>query len=129
MPFVFETCESRVPRTGARTIPSGIESAAALLEALDTALDLPDYFGQNWDALDECIQDLSWIPPGPVVLVHEDLPLRNDREALVVYLSILRDAIDKWAVDGSRSLVVVFPGAVESEVQMILEKGGAEPGC
>ncbi len=32
----------------------------ALFERLATALEFPDWFGHNWDALADCLGDLSW---------------------------------------------------------------------
>ncbi len=32
-----------------------------LMTTMKEALSLPEYFGMNWDALDEAIKDLSWL--------------------------------------------------------------------
>ena len=53
-------------------VPAGIKNKSALMDALFEGLQFPDYFGRNWDALDECICDLSWLPPGDVILIHKD---------------------------------------------------------
>jgi RNAse (barnase) inhibitor barstar len=36
-----------------------IESKGDLLAAIATALDFPEYFGHNWDALDECLGEVT----------------------------------------------------------------------
>lgn len=45
----------------------GLGDKAALLAALGRALDFPAYYGENWDALEECLLDLSW-RQGPLCL-------------------------------------------------------------
>src|SRR5436190_856550 len=38
-----------------------IRSKADFLTAFAKSLQFPDYFGHNWDALDDSITDLSWL--------------------------------------------------------------------
>ncbi len=101
-------------------LPRGIQNKGALLNAVSDALCFPDYFGGNWDALEECIRDLSWLPEGDVVLRHGDLPLSMDRSGASTYLSILKGAIEKWGATGRRRLHVIFPPEVESVVHEVL---------
>lgn len=96
-------------------VPAGIQTKAALLDALSDALRFPDYFGGNWDALEECIRDLSWLPSGDVILSHEDLPLSQDLRSLSTYLAILKNAVEKWNT-GERKLLVIFPSHTENIV-------------
>ncbi len=41
---------------------TGVTDKAALLDRCTRALDLPAWFGGNWDALADCLKDLSWLP-------------------------------------------------------------------
>ncbi|HTR43015.1 MAG TPA: barstar family protein [Pseudomonadales bacterium] len=100
-------------------LAAGIKSKAALLEALSIALRFPDYFGMNWDALNECICDLSWLPPGDVILSHQDLPLSEDRSSLSIYLLILKDAVEVWNTRGS-NLIFASPGKRDATGQRAL---------
>jgi RNAse (barnase) inhibitor barstar len=46
-----------------------ITSAAELFEACAGALEFPEWFGRNFDALADCLGDLSWLPaPGYLLL-------------------------------------------------------------
>ena len=64
-----------------------------LLRALAEGLKFPPYFGHNWDALEECLRDLSWLPAGqPVEIVHDDLPFGAGGENRGTYLDIVTKA-------------------------------------
>lgn len=39
-----------------------IDSEKGLLDAVSQAMRFPGYFGKNWDALDECLRDMAWLP-------------------------------------------------------------------
>lgn len=46
-----------------------IRSKQELLKHLAQALALPRHFGENWDALADCLMDSDWLPPSGCVLV------------------------------------------------------------
>jgi RNAse (barnase) inhibitor barstar len=75
-----------------------LNDKAELLAALGRALDLPDYYGGNWDALEECLNDLSW-REGPLwlVLYHADAVAADLLDTLV---EIFAEAAAFWAEQG-----------------------------
>jgi RNAse (barnase) inhibitor barstar len=93
---------------------------AALLAELARGLALPSYFGHNWDALDECLRDLSWLPAEirTIVLAHDSLPLEQDRDEQRVYLSLLRDVMES-SKTGQRRLVATFPRSTRRWVKKV----------
>jgi hypothetical protein len=58
-------------------------SKLELLREIASRLSFPEYFGHNWDALEECLQDMDWLDARSVILLicgadallslHEDL--------------------------------------------------------
>jgi RNAse (barnase) inhibitor barstar len=62
---------ARATQTGATWIHldlGSVHDKASLLRALANALAFPPDFGRNWDALNDSLQDLSWLPPNGHVL-------------------------------------------------------------
>jgi hypothetical protein len=45
-----------------------VASEGELLEELARVFRFPDYFGGNWDAVEECLRDLEWFPARGYVL-------------------------------------------------------------
>lgn len=103
-------------------VPAGINDKAPLLEALYIGLRFPEYFGGNWDALEECIRDLAWLPDGNVILRHADLPLSEDHASLSIYLSVLEGAVTKFSQTETRRLLVIFPLESEDPVRSVMSQ-------
>lgn len=71
-------------------------STAAVLRQLGTALDFPDWYGANFDALFDCLTDPEWQPAaGHVLLIcGGDAFEQSDPEGYAVLLEVLRSAAD-----------------------------------
>lgn len=64
-------------------------------------LNFPDYFGRNWDALDECLQDLEWldISVNQILIIVRNLNNFFAEEKISekeILKSCLNDASDFW---------------------------------
>jgi hypothetical protein len=68
-----------------------------LLKNLATALEFPQWFGQNWDALEDCLTDLSWRKADGHVLLFEGA---RPGDELGVLIDVLRSGAEYWAGRG-----------------------------
>ena len=69
---------------------TGADSKAAFLAAVGEALDFPDYYGQNFDALADCLRDIGRGVDGVVLLWDGWGTLaRADEKAFAVVLDVL----------------------------------------
>lgn len=83
-----------------------LEGKSALLRSIAQALEFPAWFGENWDALEDCLTDLSWRKAAGEVLLLEGvgaLPL-DERGTLI---DVLGSAAEFWAQQG-RPFFAVF---------------------
>ncbi len=69
------------------------------LAGVARALQFPDYFGHNWDAFEECIRNLEWLPARGYVLVLNgyDRFARSDPKNWNIGLDILKEAVGTWS--------------------------------
>jgi hypothetical protein len=103
-------------------VPKGVRSKQKLLAILADKLRFPGYFGHNWDALEECLRDLSWLPEHQsVAIVHQDLPFGAGGEHRGTYLAILAECSQAGGAKG-RNLSVVFPDAARADIQSLFER-------
>lgn len=141
MAVVFQFMDSLPPDSEHREfvlhVPPRIGSKAELLAVFASAGRFPDYFGSNWDALLDCLLDLSWIGARNVIIVHSDIPLQGAPSERRAYLEILQTAATVWseAVETNRTpsagpyveheLRVVFPISARASVCQIMEDEGS----
>ena len=65
-----------------------------LLKNIAQALDFPDWFGHNWDALEDCLSDLSWREAAGYILLFEK-PRRDDDFGVLI--DVLLSSAESWA--------------------------------
>ena len=82
---------SRSPRTIVRVLRGAkMGTAFGLFDEISAALQFPYYFGENWAALEECINDLSWLPGDAYVVIVMDALFVLNREADSELMTFLR---------------------------------------
>src|SRR5262245_19051697 len=89
--FVVRTIDGRRGRT-----------KHGLLNELGRALDFPGDSGRNWDAVEEMLADLDWLPAKGYLLVvtHADELLVEDPDEYQTFIGIVKDVAKEWATPG-----------------------------
>jgi hypothetical protein len=89
-----------------------IRDAAALFDACADTLQFPAYFGNNWDALQDCLGDLSWLPPQPRVVLWDRVGLlaSGDPEAWSIAQDVFATAAKERANAGAPALYTLIRG-------------------
>jgi len=89
-----------------------------LFEEFSFALRLPDYFGKNWDALEECLTDMSWLPAEAYALFITDAPKILDLEQDDVFAELV-DLLSDVAVWWSRERDHQAPRAIVAPFHVV----------
>lgn len=79
-----------------------------LLKNMAAALQFPAWFGGNWDALEDCLSDLSWREASGHVLLFEN-PQAGDEFGVLV--DVLRSSAEWWAGRGKPFFAVFIDPA------------------
>jgi RNAse (barnase) inhibitor barstar len=93
---------------------SRIKDKATFLDAFAAAFHFPSYFGHNWDAFEESLQDLSWEHPekaAGILIVYHDAQrfAKAHPQDWATALAILGTCVDTWSKDHS-PMAVLFSG-------------------
>jgi RNAse (barnase) inhibitor barstar len=71
-----------------------------LYDEFAAAFQFPDYFGENWDAFDECLADLEWLPAaGYVLLISNAVEVLSEEpeKQFATFVSVLSGISEEWA--------------------------------
>jgi hypothetical protein len=108
---LFSLSAADAPGQAIRLSGASLTDKQAMLVALAAALDFPDWFGHNWDALEECLTDLSWWDDEVVLLIDEvAIPETQAPEDWAILLDILDSAAAFWDEEGRRFAVYLVAG-------------------
>lgn len=89
---------------------------AGFLTACAAAFALPDWFGHNWDALEECLGDLDVAPGALVVWTGWQGLRRRDPGTFATAVEVLGAAASSWHRAGAPALVVLVGGGADPGV-------------
>ncbi len=107
---------------GWRCIPlDGTEVADkdAFLEQCAVSFGLPEWFGMNWDALEECLGELDLDTEGVVVLWSEWAEFAEAEPAdFAVALDVFMSAAHAWREDGVKGGIVLVGPGPNSELEV-----------
>ena len=91
----------------------GARDKHTLLTRIADALEFPQWFGHNWDALADCLGDLSWLPPqSGYVFLLDDCSVHT--EAMPVLREIFDQACSDWHRCGVMMSIFIVRPQVEA---------------
>jgi len=76
----------------------------SLMRAISTEMHFPAYFGYNWNALEDCLRDLQWIPADNYCFIWKDAQklLLNAPLDFVTFLDVFFEVSEWWHEQGTR---------------------------
>jgi len=109
----------------ARIELDGLEDKEALLARIGDALGFPDWFGGNWDALEDCLGDLSWRPgDGHVLLFTGGAALPADELGILV--DVLKASAAFWAERGQPFFAIFLDPGHDLALPELFRRKGPE---
>ena len=80
-----------------------MRTISGLFNEFGATLQFPYYFGENWNAFDECVKDLSWLYTSGFVLIIIDadqilIEAADSDGQMQSLLTILNSAAKEWSI-------------------------------
>lgn len=101
-------------------INKDIKNKTELFNLFSSQLNFPNYFGKNWDALFDCLSDLSWVNEFNIIITHEDVPFNENFSEKKLYIELLSDLLISWENSSYHNLIIYFPDKYENEINNLL---------
>ena len=97
---------------------SGLSTKKGFLDACAHALQFPAGLGGNWDALADCLEDLSWLPSAGVVMHwrHGKAFASACGADVALALEILESAAGFWKRKQRTFVVLLYDGCCAGRV-------------
>ena len=82
-----------------------IELSNDVFGVVAKSLNFPEWFGRNWDALEDCLSDLSWRQALGYVLLFRNFEAL-DQDQLGILIDVLASSAEFWAGRGKTFFAV-----------------------
>jgi hypothetical protein len=108
---VYRSRDERAILDATRAAPldvAVVEASGDLFDSLSRALELPSWFGRNWDALEDVLADLSWRKGDGHVVIFRSYPAD---ESLGILVDVLRSSAEYWMGRGKPFFAVFIDPA------------------
>ncbi|HEY9808321.1 MAG TPA: barstar family protein, partial [Halomicronema sp.] len=75
-----------------------ITNKQTFLKQAGETLKFPAYYGQNWDAFNDCITDLKWCPARAYILIYDqpEIFAKAEPDQWQIALTILNSTVEYW---------------------------------
>lgn len=106
----FELVDDSLPGVADVTLDATIREPSTLLQRIADGLKFPDYFGGNWNALIDCLSDMTWSVAPEAIVYHASVPALSTVD-LKHYLESLIDAVDRRTPNSEPKVRIIFRAA------------------
>lgn len=107
-----------IPNSIVLEIQRDVISKRDLLAIFLEGLKFP-YFGNNWDSLEDCLEDLSWLDEDKIIIFHYDVPLEDGSRDQFIYLDIIRIRTSEND-EYEKKMYIIFPTECEEKIYSLL---------
>ena len=90
-----------------------------IFNQFECGLNIPTYYGKNWDAFDDNLMNLHFVKEKNVIIIHEDIPFKNYDHEKRTYIEILGDIVSHWQAFPEHKFFVYFPENCREELTQI----------
>jgi RNAse (barnase) inhibitor barstar len=95
-----------------------ITSKDELLRQLAQAMEFPNYFGNNWDALEECLRDLQWLSAKGYVIqfANADRFIETCPSDFRVLVQIIESVSKHWNTNNVDFILIIETNNLSASV-------------
>jgi RNAse (barnase) inhibitor barstar len=88
-----------------------VRTKSQFLGLIGRSLSFPSWYGRNWDALEDCLTDLSWIEEAGLAIQIEGFSTyaKADPDGFIILLDIFKTSAEYWRGEG-KPFWVIFTG-------------------
>lgn len=102
-------------------VPKKVVDENVVFELYSKKLNMPAYFGKNWNALYDCLTDMDFCRGNDVIIYHQDMPFKGNVVKIKLYIELLLDVVRNWLEFPEHKFYVYFPESCRLELAHIVD--------